>query len=105
MSKEFGVNINDERLRDIASTMVCSVGEGPIPYLGMKVGGRLIVGDGCNEVIEKVGKKLMGWDAKAISLGGRVTLVQSTLYVIPLYLLSFCPLPKMVEEKLSSRFK
>lgn len=37
-SKVFGVNIEREKLGDIANILGCTVGEGTVPYLGMKVG-------------------------------------------------------------------
>lgn len=81
-------------MEEAANTFGCRIGSGPIPYLGMKVGGKLHGAAAWKDVVEKVKKKLKGWDVKALSMGGRATLVQSSLSAIPLYLLSFLPLPK-----------
>lgn len=56
--------------------------------------------DGWKEVIDKVQTKLRGWNASSILMRGMATLVQSTLSALPLYWLSFFPLPKGLAEKL-----
>lgn len=38
----FGVNIDSEEMAGIADELSCKVGELPIPYLGMKIGGRIL---------------------------------------------------------------
>lgn len=98
----YGFNVNEVRLREIAGILGCSMGVGPIPYLGKSVGGRRGGLEGWQMVIKKLKKKLWGWNVKTISLGGRATLVQSSLSCIPLYWMSFLSLPKGVEGKLRS---
>lgn len=65
--------------------MGCGVGKGPIPYLGLSVGGRRGGTEGWQMVIEKMRKKFRGWDVSSISLGGRMTLLQLCLSSILLY--------------------
>lgn len=98
----YGVNMDAENLEVAAGVLGCKIGSFPIPYLGMKVGGRLYGSMAWSYVLEKMKKKLKGWDVKSLSMGGRVTLIQSTLSAIPLYWLSFLPLPKSVENKIRS---
>jgi hypothetical protein len=43
------------------------------------------------EKIEK--KKLKGWQGKLLSIGGRVTLLNSTISAIPIYWMSIYKLP------------
>lgn len=64
----------------------------------MKVGGI----EGWCDVIDIVRKRLHSWGGRYISMGGRSTLIQFTLSSIPLYWLSFLPLPKAVEARLRS---
>lgn len=98
----FGINVADDILDEITSILRCKVGGGSIPYLGLSVGGRIHGVEGWKIVVDKMKKKLRGWDPRSISLGGRATLVQSSLSSIPLYWMSFLPLPKTVEHKLRS---
>lgn len=97
-SSVFGLNIEEGLLMGIAEELGCRVGARAIPYLGVKVGGRVNRKDAWVEVIEKIKKKLSGWNAKYISMGGRSTLVKATLSAIPLYWMSIFPLPKVVER-------
>lgn len=51
-------------------------------------------------VIEKVKKRLSEWKAKAMSFGGRLTLIKSVLGNIPLYYFSLFRVPMNVLSKL-----
>ena len=51
-------------------------------------------------VIHKCERKLAKWKQRHISLGGRVTLIQSTLTSVPIYFLSFFRAPRRVVDKL-----
>lgn len=86
----------------LAGELGCKIGEWPILYLGLKVGGRCNGAAGWGEVVDRVKKRLTRWDSKSISLGGRATIVRSVLTSIPLYTLSFLKLPKKVENELRS---
>jgi hypothetical protein len=45
-------------------------------------------------------KRLAGWQGRFLSLGGRLTLLNSCLTNVPLYMLSIYPAPKSVIRKL-----
>lgn len=72
----FGMNMEREELKEIARELGCSVGEFSIPYLGLKVGGRLNGAEGWSGVVEKVKGRIRKWDTKNISMGGRITIVR-----------------------------
>lgn len=57
-SNAYGVNIDREGLEDLVEDWGCNVGTLPIPYLGLKIGGRLNGIEGWNEVVEKIKRKL-----------------------------------------------
>lgn len=101
-SKVIGFNIDEEELGVLVGILGCRAGVGLIPYLGLKVGGRIRWLDGWKEVIERARHKLKRWDAKTLSMAGRATLIQSTISVVPLYWLSFLPAPKRVVETFRS---
>lgn len=84
----------------MAGVLGYGVGEGLIPYLGLKVGGRIGGTKGWKEVVERVKKQIRSWDTKAISFGGRVTLIKSILSSIPLYTMSFLRLLVKTEKEI-----
>jgi hypothetical protein len=51
-------------------------------------------------MVEKMEKRLAGWQGRFFSLGGRLTLLNSCLSNVPLYMLSIYPAPKSVIRKL-----
>jgi hypothetical protein len=59
------------------------------------------------EVVERFEKKLSSWKGKLLSLGGRLTLINSVLSSLPMYMMSFLAIPSGVLKKLDylrSRF-
>ena len=63
----------------------CAIGKWPIKYLGVHVSGsQLRVADWL-PLVEKINKRLDGWKGGSLSLGGRLTLLNSCLSSIPIY--------------------
>ena len=84
----------------LASILQCKIENLPTTYLGMPLGNNhkeLVIWDG---IIEKTEKRLANWKANYLSLGGRVTLINSVLDVLPTYVMSLFPLLAQVEERL-----
>ena len=79
-----------ENVEVLASELGCKVGTLPSTYLGLPLGAphkSMVVWDG---VEERMRKRLALWKRQFISKGGRITLIQSTLVSMPIYLIS-CP--------------
>ena len=76
------------------------VGSLPTIYLGMPLGSKSKAWNIWNLVIEKCEKKLTGWIYKYISLGGRITLINSVLDALPTYMMSIFPIPNGVIQRL-----
>ena len=47
-----------------------------------------------NEIKEKVGKKLIGWKEKLLSIGGREILIKVVAQAVPIYAMECFLLPK-----------
>lgn len=47
-----------------------------------------------NEIKERVGKKLMGWKEKLLSIGGREILIKAVAQAVPTYTMGCFLLPK-----------
>lgn len=80
------------------------MGSWPIPYMGMRVGGRINGTEKWKGTLEKVRRILNSWEASSISMGRRLTLIKSMLSAIPLYNLSISRLPRGVEKQWNSLF-
>lgn len=52
------------------------------------------------DIIDKVDKRLSGWNASHLSLAGRITLAQSVLQAIPIYIMETVSLPIGVRERI-----
>lgn len=87
-------------LEELAEVMCCKVGSFPTTYLGLPLGARYKALGIWNGVIEKFEKKLASWKMQYLSLGGRITLINSVLDSIPTYFLSLFPIPEKVQRRL-----
>lgn len=65
-----------------------AVGSLPTVYLGLPLGAKSKSKEIWNGVIEKCEKRLSRWKSQYISLGGRVTLINSMLDALPTYMMS-----------------
>ncbi|KAL5578918.1 hypothetical protein UlMin_011360 [Ulmus minor] len=83
----------------------CEKGSWPMKYLGLPLGGNPISAEFWNPVIEKVGKRLDGWKKAFLSKGGRLTLIQSVLSTIPIYLMFLFKMPKVVAVSLEKMMR
>ncbi|WMV18940.1 hypothetical protein MTR67_012325 [Solanum verrucosum] len=76
------------------------VGALPTTYLEMPLGAKSMSKEIWNNVIEKCEKKLARWKGQYLSLGGRVTLINSVLDAMPTYMMSLFPIPAGVTDRL-----
>lgn len=70
---------------EAAGTLNCERGLLPIMYLGIPIPGRRLRKLDWEGLISKIRKRLSSWKVKHLSLGGRLTLVNSVLSAIPTY--------------------
>ena len=80
----------------------CAIGSWPIKYLGVLVSGNGIQNSNWLPLVEKISKRLDGWKGGALSLGGRLTLLNACLSSIPIYSMSMYLLPKSILKKIDS---
>ena len=69
-------------------------------YLGLPLGGNPKTIDFWDLVVERISKRLDDWKHAFLSLGGRITLIQSSLSHIPNYFLSFFKIPISIASKI-----
>jgi hypothetical protein len=96
----------DARL-DYVDLFCCKSGEFPIKYLGIPIHYRTLRNVDWRMIEERFEKRLSSWKSKHLSIGGRLTLINSVLSSLPMYMMSFFTIPKGVLKKLDyfrSRF-
>ncbi|KAJ9535108.1 hypothetical protein OSB04_un001812 [Centaurea solstitialis] len=98
----FGIGVSDPVVKDMADKIRCQVSSLPFTYLGLPVGGNMKKKALWSVVVEKINKKLSAWKSKCISIGGRLTLIQSVLSAIPLFFFSLFKAPKAILKLLES---
>ena len=86
--------MDDTTSQRVAELLECSISSFPCTYLGLPLSTHKISHELLMPVIHKVDRRLSGWLATFLSLGGRLTLVNSVLADIPSYFMSCFPWPK-----------
>jgi hypothetical protein len=76
-------------------------------YLGIRIHYKRLQNSDQRKIEERVEKRRARWKVKLISIGGRLTLINSVLSSLPIYMMSFFAISKGVLKKLGyfrSRF-
>jgi hypothetical protein len=74
----------------------CQEGGLPLKYLGIPIHFQKLRNVGWKKVEECFEKRLSRWKGKHLSAGARLTLVNSVLSSLPMYMMSFFSIPKGV---------
>ncbi|GAU44838.1 hypothetical protein TSUD_280390 [Trifolium subterraneum] len=101
-SKIYGINLDDSFLRAASSFLNCAVEEIPFCFLGIPVGVNPRRRATWTPILDSMRKKLSSWNGRHLSIGGRVTLINSVLSCLPLYIFSFYKAPLCVIKDLVS---
>jgi hypothetical protein len=101
MSKSEMVPIGEVvNLPVLADILCCNIGSLPMSYLGMPLGSSYKSTAIWNPIIEKMERRLAGWQRIYLSKGGKLTLFKSTLSSLPTYFLSLFTFPISVAQQL-----
>ncbi|KAL6343054.1 hypothetical protein AAG906_017866 [Vitis piasezkii] len=76
------------------------VSKWPLSCLGLPLGGNPKTIGFWDPVVERISRRLDGWKKAFLSLGGRITLIQSCLSHIPSYFLSLFKIPASITSKI-----
>ena len=85
----------------------CNPGTFPIRYLGIPIHYRKLSNNDWMKIQERFEKRLSSWKGKNLSTGGPLTLINSVLSSLPMYIMFFFEISKGVRKKLDyfrSRF-
>jgi hypothetical protein len=86
----------------LADTLGCNINQLPMSYLGLPLGAKFKSKHIWDPILEKMERKLAGWQRMYLSKGGRVTLIKSTLSSLPTYFLSLFPIPVSVSSRIDT---
>jgi hypothetical protein len=87
-SNLMGINVSQEFLSSASNFLNCRIGSVPFVYLGLPVGANPRHITTWEPLIQSLRKRLGGWTNRFVSLGGRITLLNSVLNAIPIFYLS-----------------
>ncbi|WKA00162.1 hypothetical protein VitviT2T_018548 [Vitis vinifera] len=96
----YGINLEQNHLSKLAELLDCKAFRWPIPYLGLPLGGNPKACGFWDPVIERISKRLDGWQKVFLSFRGRITLIQSCLTHMPYYFISLFKIPASVATKI-----
>ena len=99
-SNIYGISLDQAHLSRLAETLECKASSWPILYLGLPLGGNPRAGGFWDPVIERISRRLDGWQKAYLSFGGRITLIQSCLTHMHCYFLSLFKLPASIAAKI-----
>ena len=94
------ISQDSEKTLRYAEMFNCATESWPIKYLGVPVSRNRIQISNWLPLVEKIAKRLDGWKGGALSLGGRLTLLNACLSSIPIYSMSMYLLPKTILKKI-----
>ena len=101
MSKSKMVPVGEvQNMSELAESLCCRIGELPLSYLGMPLGAFYKATAVWNPILEKMERRLSGWQKLYLSKGGRLTLLRSTLSSLPTYFLSLFTIPISVAHRI-----
>jgi len=98
-SSLIGVNVPRDFMEAACRFLHCSEGSVPFNYLGLPVGASSKKLSTWEPMLEQLRNILNSWGSKYMSLGGRITLLNSVLNAIPIFFLSFMRIPAIVVKK------
>ncbi|GKU90517.1 hypothetical protein SLEP1_g4505 [Rubroshorea leprosula] len=94
-----GIGVEDDWRNKMAYRLGCKEGEFPIKYLGIPIGGNHRRVKMWQPLLDFVMKKLSSWKGRYLSQGGRITLINSVLSSLFVFLMFVYLIPKDKEYK------
>nr|GEU48517.1 RNA-directed DNA polymerase, eukaryota [Tanacetum cinerariifolium] len=97
-----GVCVSNENISNMAAILGCGVVALLLKYLGVHVGCNMTRCSNWDAIFQKFSSKLTLWNARLLSTGGRLSLINSVLGSLPTYYMSLYKVPVFVCNKLES---
>ncbi|GKV22579.1 hypothetical protein SLEP1_g32439 [Rubroshorea leprosula] len=93
-SQLIGVGVDQNWSAKMAYQLCCKEGKLPFKYLGILIGRNHRRKAMWQPMVESVRKKLASWKGRYLSMGGRITVINSVLSSLPVFLMSVYVIPK-----------
>ncbi|GKV11959.1 hypothetical protein SLEP1_g23168 [Rubroshorea leprosula] len=93
-SQLMGIGVGEEWRARMAFRLYCKEGGFPFKYLGIPIGGNHRRITMWQPMVESFKRKLESWKGRHLSFGGRITLINSVLSSLPIFLMSVYLIPK-----------
>lgn len=95
-TKLFGINVDEAFISSGAEFLICKIRVLPFKYLGLPIGANPRCVSTWQPIIDSLERRLAIWKGRHLSLGGRITLINSVLNSLPIFFLSFLRIPRKV---------
>ncbi|RVW20051.1 hypothetical protein CK203_115113 [Vitis vinifera] len=96
----FGINLDQNHLSRLVELLDCKASDWPILYLGLPLGENPKACGFWDPIIERISRRLDGWQKAYLSFEGRMALIQSYLTHMPSYFLSLFKIPVSMAAKI-----
>jgi hypothetical protein len=96
------LNLEEHQIHQISHMFRCPVGAFPIKYLGVPLHYEKLKKEDIQPLVDKILNRISEWKGKLFSYAARVTLIQTCITSILVYLLSFIKFPKWAIKVISS---
>jgi hypothetical protein len=97
-------NLSEDQIHSVAHLFGSPVGAFPIKYLGVPLHYDKLRREDIQPLVDSILKRVASWRRKLLSHAAKVTLIQSCVASVPVYLLSFIKFPKWAIKILNSHF-
>ncbi|XP_058749275.1 uncharacterized protein LOC131622266 [Vicia villosa] len=99
-SKMYAIGIDQYFMQAASQFLSCKLDQVPFKFLGIVVGGNPRRINFWNPIMSILKAKFSPWIGKLMSIGGRVTLINSVVNNLPVYYLSFFKIPNKVKKEI-----
>jgi hypothetical protein len=97
-------NLSNDQIHNAAHIFGCPVGSFPIKYLGVPLHYDKLRREDIQPLVDNILKRVGSWRGKLLSHAAKITLIQSCLASVPVYLLSFIKFPKWAIKVMNAHF-
>ncbi|WKA01908.1 hypothetical protein VitviT2T_020160 [Vitis vinifera] len=99
-SNIYGINLDQNHISRLAELLECKASGWPMLYLGLSLEGNPKAYGFWDSVIERISRRLNGWQKAYLSFRERITLIQSCLTHMSCYFISLFKISTLVAAKI-----
>lgn len=99
-SKPYGLNLSNHFILATSHFLACKIEGNKFNFLGIIIGSNPRRIRTSKSLMDNIKSRLLSWKAKTLSRGGRLTLINSVLSSLPIFLLSFFKAPISVWKEI-----